>query len=121
MVRHVVMRGFIFIGIMLLIGTTFFSFIEDLSVIDAFYLSGSTITTVGYGNISPETDVGKVFSVIYSIVGIGTVFFILGKLFHILFMNTLLDPVFHERHQLYSKELMEKIQKKARKRKTKKR
>ncbi|MBM3303870.1 MAG: two pore domain potassium channel family protein [Candidatus Aenigmarchaeota archaeon] len=56
---------------MLVIGTVFYMEVEGLKPIDAFYLSGITITTAGYGDITPKTDVGKLFTVAYLFTGIG--------------------------------------------------
>ena len=63
----------VLIGIALGIGTLFYSQVEGLSWIDAFYFSGLTLTTVGYGDITPQTDVGKIFAVIYTFFGLGIV------------------------------------------------
>ena len=112
MPRRVIMRGVFLITILLLIGTIFFAFIERLSWVDAFYLAGTTLTTLGTSNVAPVTDAGKVFSIFYTLTGIGTVFYVLGKLFHILFTRTFLDPVFHERHQAYHKEFLKKKRRK---------
>lgn len=35
-------------------------------MVDAFYFSVTTHTTVGLGDLSPQTAVGKIFTVIYS-------------------------------------------------------
>ncbi len=117
MIKKILFRGFTLIFVLLLIGTTFYSLVEKLPIVDAFYLSGVTLTTLGFGDITPVTNSGKIFSVFYALVGIGTLFFVMGKLFHILFLQTLLDPVFHERHQLYYKKLLEKIDKRKLKKK----
>jgi len=53
------------------IGTVFYRFVEDLTWIDSLYFSVITLTTVGYGDISPATTVGKVFTMGYVLVGIG--------------------------------------------------
>jgi hypothetical protein len=34
-------------------------------VVDAFYFSVTTLTTVGLGDLSPQITVGKIFTVIY--------------------------------------------------------
>ena len=52
-------------------GTVFYSLVEGLRVIDALYFSVVTLTTVGYGDFAPETDVGKLFTAVYVLVGIG--------------------------------------------------
>ncbi len=43
----------------LIIGTIGFHFIEDWSVIDSFYTTITTLTTVGYGDFTPENNSGK--------------------------------------------------------------
>jgi len=55
------------------IGTWFYHRLEGWSWIDALYFSASTITTVGYGDLSVTHDVSKIFTVIYMFVGIAIV------------------------------------------------
>ena len=57
--------------IVLTIGTVFYHFQEDLRWIDALYLSTMTLTTIGYGDFSPVTDGGKIFTIVYAFIGIG--------------------------------------------------
>lgn len=52
-------------------GTVFFHFVEGWSWLDAFYFSAITLTTVGYGDFSPKTPVGKLFTVGFIFVGFG--------------------------------------------------
>ena len=40
---------------------------------DAFYWAAITLTTVGYGDLSPVSDVGKTLSIISSLLGIGII------------------------------------------------
>lgn len=58
----------------LLIGTVFYRLIEGLAWIDAFYFSVVTLTTVGYGDFTPETNIGKIFTSFYILTGIGIIF-----------------------------------------------
>lgn len=53
------------------VGTVFYRFVEDLVWIDSLYFSVITLTTVGYGDFSPTTTAGKVFTMGYVLVGIG--------------------------------------------------
>ncbi len=53
------------------LATVFYHFVEKWSWIDAFYFSVITIATVGYGDFSPQTNLGKLFTVGYILVGIG--------------------------------------------------
>ena len=40
---------------------------------DAFYWAACTLTTVGYGDIYPVSDIGRLISIISSIVGIAII------------------------------------------------
>ncbi len=53
------------------IGTVFYRLVEGLRWLDSLYFSVITLTTVGYGDFSPATDAGKVFTMIYVVIGIG--------------------------------------------------
>ena len=53
----------------------------DLSFLDTFYLMMSTSTTVGYGNIAPETGGGKMFMSFFQVVPIGLFFYALSLFF----------------------------------------
>lgn len=57
--------------LILLSGTVFYRSIEGWSWIDAFYFSATTVSTVGFGDLAPHTELGKLFTVIYMFVGIG--------------------------------------------------
>lgn len=55
------------------IGTVFYHFVEKLSWVDAYYFSVVTLATVGYGDIVPRTDLGKIFTTFYVLCGIGII------------------------------------------------
>lgn len=57
--------------VVLVIGVTFYHFVEDLRWVDSLYFCVMTLTTVGYGDLTPQTDAGKMFTVGYVLVGIG--------------------------------------------------
>lgn len=71
-------------------GTVFYHFVENLNFVDAFYFSTITLTTVGYGDISPQTTLGKLFTTVYILIGIA----ILGS-----FANLLLKRQMIRRNQ----------------------
>ena len=50
---------------------TFYHFIENWRYIDALYFSAATMTTVGYGDITPQTDAGKIFTIVFVFTGVG--------------------------------------------------
>lgn len=55
----------------LLSGTVFYRSVEGWSWTDALYFSATTISTVGLGDLAPQTQIGKLFTVIYIFVGVG--------------------------------------------------
>ncbi len=57
----------------LLSGTIFYSVQEGWSIVDAFYFSVTTLTTVGLGDLAPTTTLGKLFTVIYIFTGLSLV------------------------------------------------
>ena len=58
-------------GALLLIGTVFYVRTEGWSVLDALYFCVVTLATVGYGDFAPRTSVGKVFTIVYILIGAG--------------------------------------------------
>lgn len=65
--RYIVLVGLLVLGI----GVVFYHTFESLSWIDSLYFCIITLTTIGYGDIVPKTDIGKLFTSVYVIVGIG--------------------------------------------------
>ena len=58
-------------AVVLVGGTLFYMFAEGWSVIDALYFSVITLATIGYGDLTPTTDLAKLFTVFYVLIGIG--------------------------------------------------
>ena len=67
-------RGILVMAALLLVaGTVIFMVIEGFSALDSFYFCFITLATIGYGDITPTTDLGKIVTVIYGIAGLGVV------------------------------------------------
>lgn len=58
---------------LLIIGTITYSITEHVSLAQAFWWAIATATTVGYGDISPHTFVGKIVALVLMLVGIGVI------------------------------------------------
>ena len=63
-------------------GTFVYHYLEGWSYIDSFYFSVVTLTTIGYGDFSPQTDEGKLFTVLYIIIGIGMILSFINTIQH---------------------------------------
>lgn len=57
--------------VVLSIGTVFYHYVEKLRWLDSLYFSVISLATVGYGDITPKTDLGKLFTIFYVMIGIG--------------------------------------------------
>jgi len=53
--------------------------LEGLSLIDAFYFTIVTVATVGYGDVSPKTAVGKVLAIVVIVIGVGAFVGVVGN------------------------------------------
>lgn len=57
----------------LAVGMVVYHYLEGWSWVDSLYFSFITLTTIGYGDITPQTDAGKIFTMFYVIVGLGLI------------------------------------------------
>jgi len=55
--------------LIMLVGTIGYMVIDDFPLMDAIYQTGITFTTVGYGEIQPISDAGRIFTITLIIVG----------------------------------------------------
>jgi len=68
------------IAITLLTGTVGFTLIEHYPPFDAFYMTLTTMTTVGYMEIHPLSGVGRVFNSFLIFFGVTTIFIAIGAM-----------------------------------------
>ena len=57
----------------LAIGTVVYHLVEHFSWLNAYYFSVITLTTVGYGDLTPHTAFGKLFTTFYVLIGVGII------------------------------------------------
>jgi len=58
-------------------GTIVFRLLEGWSILDSLYVTAQTVTTVGFGDITPRTAPGRAFATVFMIVGVGIVLYAL--------------------------------------------
>lgn len=52
-------------------GTVFFRWAEGWSWLDSYFFTVVTLSTVGYGNLVPQTDIGKIGTTVFILMGLG--------------------------------------------------
>ncbi len=88
--------GLVILAVIMAVGTLGYVVIEGWSLLDAFYMTVITITTVGYQEVRPLDDTGRVYTSLLLLGGVGTAFYILTALVSTIIEGDL-QQVFGER------------------------
>src|SRR5689334_23646978 len=59
------------------LGTVAFHLLEGWSILDSLYVTVQTVTTVGFGDVTPRTAIGRFFATVFMLVGVGVVLYAL--------------------------------------------
>ncbi len=59
------------------LGTVVFHLVEGWSILDSLYVTAQTVTTVGFGDITPRTALGRSFATVFMLIGVGVVLYAL--------------------------------------------
>ena len=60
---------------LLLAGTLVYHNLEGWRYLDSLYFTVVTMTTIGYGDFTPQTDAGKIFTIFFVFSGTATAFY----------------------------------------------
>ena len=71
--RKRIIFAFVLVVLLLAIGTVYYNVAEGWSYVDSFYFSTMTLTTIGFGDLTPTTDGAKIVTSFYAIFGIGII------------------------------------------------
>ncbi len=86
--------------LLMMFGTLGYMAIDDFSLSDAIYQTGITFTTVGFGEIAPISEAGRIFTITLIIVGFILFSFSIGILVETLNKGDL-QRILKERNMLY--------------------
>jgi voltage-gated potassium channel len=79
-----VLRRIVYIGALIaftmIVGTSGFRLLEGYTLFDAFYMTLITITTVGYQEVRPLTQTGRIFNSFLIFFGVSAMFFAVGAM-----------------------------------------
>ncbi|RUM65802.1 MAG: potassium channel protein [Sulfurospirillum sp.] len=87
--------------LMMMLGAIGYIIIDDFSLMDAIYQTGITFTTVGFGEIAPISQAGRIFTITLIILGFGVFSFSVGILVEVLNRGDLIR-ILKERKMLYN-------------------
>ncbi|PWT93067.1 MAG: potassium channel protein [Blastocatellia bacterium] len=75
--RSRVRVGIIAVLVAIAVGTLVFHWVEGWSALDSLYVTAQTVTTVGYGDLTPRSVAGRIFATFFMLVGVGVVLYAL--------------------------------------------
>lgn len=61
------------------LGTTGYMVIEDWNLMDSLYMTVITLSTIGYGEVNPVSQPGRIFTLILIVMGVGFFLYVLGN------------------------------------------
>lgn len=69
--------GIAAVGVAVATGTIVFHVLEGWSIVDSLYLTAQTVTTVGFGDLAPQTVYGRLFATVFMMLSVGIVLYAL--------------------------------------------
>jgi voltage-gated potassium channel len=72
--------AFAILAALMFVGTVFYTVVEGWSPLDSLYFAVIAAATVGFGDYTPTTDLGKGFTIIYVLIGVGLLVMILSRI-----------------------------------------
>ncbi|MDP6356479.1 MAG: potassium channel protein [Planctomycetota bacterium] len=94
-----VVRGVVLLLVWMVVGTAGYSLIEGWSILDALYMTVITISTVGFMEVNPLTDAGRLFTIFLVVAGIGTALYTITRIGQILLEGELVEIMGRRRMQ----------------------
>ena len=74
-IKHRLIVALVLCPGIILIGAMGYMLIEDYTILDGIYMSVITITTVGYGEVKPLSEIGRGFTIFLILIGFGILAF----------------------------------------------
>ena len=69
----------------LTLGTSGYSFLEDWSVLDSLYMTVITLTTIGFREVRPLSEQGRIFTIVFVFFGVGVLAYSINTGMRIIF------------------------------------
>jgi voltage-gated potassium channel len=81
------------VAVAIVFGTVGFHLIEGWSLLASLYVAAQTVTTVGYGDLTPATRNGRLFATVFMLAGVGVVLYALTTTVQAIVQSELLAGV----------------------------
>jgi voltage-gated potassium channel Kch len=91
--RHPFRFAILIIVIGISAGALGYHLIEGWGWINSLYAATQTVTTVGYGDVTPKSDAGRLFSIVFMLAGVGIVFYSLTNIVQRIVQSELLESL----------------------------
>jgi len=82
-------NGILLLVLILALGTLGYMWFDDLSALKAFYSTLLVISTLGFGDYTPQTTGGILLSIVLIFGGVGTVYYLLGTFAETLIVSSM--------------------------------
>ncbi len=79
-----IIRIAVILGSLLVVGTLVYHNLEGWSYVNSLYFSSMTLTTIGYGDLVPTTDLAKIVTIFFAFSGVSIVLYslsVIGKIY----------------------------------------
>lgn len=88
--RAEVVYSVLFLIFWMAVGTLGYSFLENWSLMDGLYMAFITLTTIGYTEVHELSNTGRIFTIVFGLVGIGSVGVVTYRWARLLIAGTLI-------------------------------
>lgn len=87
----VIILGIFIFGV--LVGALIYQNVEGWSFLDSLYFVVITVTTIGYGDLFPVTNIGKIFTMFFGFFGVATALYLFSNISGSLFKKHVTQKV----------------------------
>jgi voltage-gated potassium channel len=77
----------------IIFGAIGFKLFEGWTWLESLYLATQTVTTVGYGDVPPKTSAGRIFAILFMLIGAGTVLYALTALAQAVIQSEIIEAL----------------------------
>ena len=90
---------------LVVIGISGYSIIEGWTFVESLYMTFITLTTVGFSEIRPLSDAGRIFTVFYLVLGLGTAGFGISTVVGYVFEGSMVQAMRERKMELFRRKI----------------